>query len=115
MAALFDAPRPGASEPQPSEPSVEDPSEEPAPTPTQAPEPGAGATLPEPVVTVTVKDLVLHGPDGEQVLYTLPQEGESTFLSVAVRPGLDRRRPHDRRAAPRRGHAGLPHLPLRRR
>jgi len=87
VTALFDAPRPGELQPTPSEPSAEDPSEEPAPEPTQEGETAAGDVLPEPVITATIRDLVLHGPDGEQVLYTLPQEGESSFLSVAVRPG----------------------------
>ncbi|MEX2504618.1 MAG: hypothetical protein WD378_07190 [Egicoccus sp.] len=87
-AALFDAPRPGEPEPTPNEPVAEQPAEEPPPEPTQTEEPApvTGAALPEPVVTATIKDLVLHGPDGEQVLYTLPAEGESSFLSVAVRP-----------------------------
>jgi hypothetical protein len=88
LVALYDAPRPGSRTPTP-EPSVEDPSEEPAPEPTQTQEPSSavGATLPEPVVTATIRDLVLHGPDGQKVIYTLPAEGESSFLSVAVRPG----------------------------
>lgn len=90
-AALFDAPRPAAQTPEP-DPEVE-PTDEPAPDPTADGDPGGGMAapgevlLPVPVVTVTQEHLVLHGPDGEQVLYTLSEEGHSTFLSIAVRPG----------------------------
>ncbi|MFA9432141.1 hypothetical protein [Egicoccus sp. AB-alg2] len=98
-AALLDAPRPGRAddepEPEPTEEPVEEPVEEPAEEPVEetveepAPDGGVvdGVALPAPVVTVTERDLVLHGPDGEQVLYTLPYEGESTFLAARVRPG----------------------------
>ncbi|MFA9447137.1 hypothetical protein [Egicoccus sp. AB-alg6-2] len=91
-AALYDAVRPGepTPEPEPTGEPTTDPGPEPEPAPTETdaePAPGVGAALPEPVVTATIKDLVLHGPDGEQVLYTLPDEGESSFRSVAVRPG----------------------------
>ncbi|GGI03693.1 hypothetical protein [Egicoccus halophilus] len=104
-AALFDRSRPGAApttdEPDPAPPTstttepvpgdTSDPrtsaaapaTDDAAPSPSPLPAPA----LPAPLVTVGVTDLVLHGPDGEQVLTSLPAEGESSFLSVAVRPG----------------------------
>lgn len=75
---------------------IDDPVEEPTEEPGEAdPEPGPGeddgtidATgVVEPVVAVHDNELVLLSPDGATTLVTLPEEGHSTFLSVAVRPG----------------------------
>jgi len=100
-AALLDAARPteegpapapteepdeGAPEPTPApgDPADEDPADEESVADGGVAGDGTGSG---PVVTVTERDLILHGPDGEQVLYTLPAEGESTFISARVRPG----------------------------
>jgi len=66
----------------------------PAPVPVPAGEdPGVDDAAPdtamllEPVVAVEGADLLLLTPDGVTTLVTLPEEGGSRFLSVAVRPG----------------------------
>jgi hypothetical protein len=89
-AAMLDLTRPGES-------VTEDPTEEPTDDPTAAPtEPDPadpegpvveGAPLPAPIVTVSTRQLTLHGPDGPQVIAELAVEGESRFISARVRPG----------------------------
>jgi hypothetical protein len=104
-AALLDPGRPGAPTDEPTTDPTEEPTEEPTDAATEEPadaateqptEPETGATggptvegapLPAPIVTISLRDLVLHGPDGPRTLYTLPAEGESIFLSARVRPG----------------------------
>jgi hypothetical protein len=85
-AAMLDVARPGEAVP-------DDPADEPTETPT---EPGTaepegpvveGAPLPGPIVTVSARQLTLHGPDGPQVVAELAVEGESRFVSARVRPG----------------------------
>jgi hypothetical protein len=84
-ATLLDVDRPGRV-------PADEPTDEPtaAPTEPDAAQPEApvvdGAPLPAPIVTVSLRDLVLHGPDGARTLSTLPAEGESTFVSARVRP-----------------------------
>jgi hypothetical protein len=46
-----------------------------------------GVVLPAPVVTASLRELTLLGPDGPQVIAELAAEGESVFLSARVRPG----------------------------
>jgi hypothetical protein len=85
-AALLDVARPGGSEDD--EPTDEPTADPDAPETAQPEAPVVdGAPLPSPIVTVSRRDLVLHGPDGPRTLYTLPAEGESTFVSARVRPG----------------------------
>jgi hypothetical protein len=89
-AAMLDVARPGG-------PVTDDPTEDPADAPTAAPtdpDPAApdgpvveGATLPAPIVTVSARQLTLHGPDGPQAIAELAVEGESRFISARVRPG----------------------------
>jgi hypothetical protein len=89
-AAMLDVARPGG-------PVTDDPTEDPADDPAAAPvEPDPaqpdgpvveGATLPAPIVTVSARQLTLHGPDGPQVIAELAVEGESRFISARVRPG----------------------------
>jgi hypothetical protein len=89
-AAMLDVARPGG-------PVTDDPTEDPADDPTAAPtdpDPAApegpvveGAALPAPIVTVSARQLTLHGPDGPQVIAELAVEGESRFISARVRPG----------------------------
>lgn len=84
--------------------AVEEPAESPVEEPVEAgedpdeatPDPGPGeddeqvavATgLVEPVVTINQNALSLLTPEGATTLVTLPEEGHSWFLSVAVRPG----------------------------
>lgn len=50
------------------------------------PEAGGGAAG---LVTAQGRELVWLAPDGPRVLATLPAEGESRFVDVAVRPGGD--------------------------
>jgi hypothetical protein len=104
-AGLLDVARPGgvpADDPT-AEPTA-DPTAEPTTEPTAGPrdgpsepeatEPGQqpegpvveGAPLPAPIVTISMRDLVLHGPDGPQTLYRLSPEGESVFISARVHP-----------------------------
>ncbi len=89
------------SEEQVTEEPTEAPVEEPVETPREdpgevAPEPGPAEDdeqvaeptgVIEPVVAVHQSDLVLVTPEGATTLVSLPEEGESWFLSVAVRPG----------------------------
>ncbi len=92
------------AEEAPAEDPVEEPSGEeteepgePAPDADEAPddgEPGEGVEevagepgVLEPAVAVHGAELLLVTPDGARTLVELPQEGHSTFLSVAVRPG----------------------------
>jgi hypothetical protein len=85
-AALLDVDRPGRA---PVDEPVEEPTEEPAEPDAAQPEAPVvdGAPLPAPIVTVSLRELVLHGPEAPRTLYTLPAEGESTFISARVRPG----------------------------
>jgi hypothetical protein len=89
-AAMLDVARPGGA-------GTDDPTEDPADDPTAAPtEPDPadpegpvveGAPLPAPIVTVSARQLTLHGPAGPQVIAELAVEGESRFISARVRPG----------------------------
>lgn len=86
-------------EPEPTEPTPTEPAPDPDPEPDPDPDPGdpdpepgdPGPADPPGEVPVTVRadgrDLVLDGPDGSETLVTLPAEGESTWLTVSVRPG----------------------------
>jgi hypothetical protein len=85
-AGLLDVDRPGRA---PVDEPEDEPAEEPAEPDAAQPEGPAvaGTPLAAPIVTVSLRELVLHGPEGAQPLYTLPTEGESTFVSARVRPG----------------------------
>jgi hypothetical protein len=85
-AGLLDVQRPGGAT---TDDLVDEPATEPTDPEEAQPEGPVveGAPLPAPIVTVSRRDLVLHGPDGARTLYTLPEEGESTFVSARVRPG----------------------------
>jgi hypothetical protein len=82
---------------EPSEAPVDEPGDGTAETPQEAeegPEPiedGEGTVGPtgvaEPVIVVYEDTLLLLTPGGSTPLVTLPEEGHSWFLSVAVRPG----------------------------
>ncbi|MBW3620902.1 MAG: hypothetical protein KY461_11700 [Actinobacteria bacterium] len=79
-----DGPTPGPAAPSPS----------PAPSPTTpAAEPTENAAPAEPAdftVEPEGQELALVGPSGVEVLYTLPDEGESVFRAAALRPGSTR-------------------------
>jgi hypothetical protein len=84
-AALFQVARPGDTPDEATDEPATEPTE---PETSEAEGPVVeGAPLPAPIVTVSLQDLVLHGPGGARTLYTLPTEGESTFISARVRPG----------------------------
>jgi hypothetical protein len=87
-AAMLDVSRPGSPTPEPTD--------DPAPDATAPADPDAGspegpriegAALPSPIVTMSLRELVLHGPEGPQTIAELAAEGESVFLSARVRPG----------------------------
>jgi hypothetical protein len=93
-AAMLDVVRPGGgATDDPTDDPTEAPTEEPtsAPTDPDTAEPEGpvveGAPLPAPIVTVSARELTLHGPDGPQVIAELAVEGESRFISARVRPG----------------------------
>jgi hypothetical protein len=89
-AAMLDVARPGGDvTDDPTEELTDDPTAGPTePDPAEPEGPVVeGAPLPAPIVTVSARQLTLHGPDGPQVIAELAVEGESRFVSARVRPG----------------------------
>jgi hypothetical protein len=86
-AAMLDVSRPGSTPtPEPTTAPAPDLTEPADPTAPEGPR-VEGAALPSPIVTTSMRELTLHGPDGPQVVAALAEEGESVFLSARVRPG----------------------------
>jgi hypothetical protein len=89
-ATMLDVARPGQAVPgDPTEDPIDEPTAAPTDPDTAEPEGPVveGAPLPAPIVTVSARELTLHGPDGPQVIAELAVEGESRFISARVRPG----------------------------